>query len=143
MIRILGLVVILFFVFNYGYKVFLIRGDSMNPSMNNLEMVVVDKLSYDMEAPQYRDVIVFYDYVYDEYVIKRVVGLPGDLIEIKDGEIYRNNILYIDEFTYMRVANDNTQPLVIWEGEYWVIGDNRNDTWYGVIYEEEIVGKLN
>ena len=143
MIRVLGLVGVLFFVFNYGYKVFLIRGDSMNPSMNNLEMVVIDKLSYDMEAPKYGDIIVFYDYVYDEYVIKRVVGLPGDLIEIKDGEIYRNNILYIDEFTYMKVADDNTQPLAVWEGECWVIGDNRDDTWYGIVYKEEIVGKLN
>lgn len=141
-IRLLILLSILSLIFTFGYKYVLIVGDSMNPTNKNLQLVVVDKLSYDFEPPRRGDVIVFYDYLYDDFLIKRVIGVPGDTIQIVKGKIYRNQKLHIDEFSYTDVDYDLTLPPdTLGEKEYWVIGDNRDDTWFGVIHESEILGQ--
>ena len=86
-IRLLILLSILSLIFTFGYKYVLIVGDSMNPTNKNLQLVMVDKLSYDFEPPKRGDVIVFYDYLYDDFLIKRVIGVPGDTIQIVEGKI--------------------------------------------------------
>ena len=141
-IRLLILLSILSLIFTFGYKYVLIVGDSMNPTNKNLQLVVVDKLSYDFEPPRRGDVIVFYDYLYDDFLIKRVIGVPGDTIQIVKGKIYRNQKLHIDEFSHTDVDYDLTlPPETLQEKEYWVIGDNRDDTWFGIIHESEILGQ--
>ena len=56
---------------------------------------------------------------------------------------YVNGYLYMDEFSYINITDGITySPDELFAGEYWVIGDNRNDTWWGVVYKDEIMGKL-
>ena len=86
-------------------------------------------------------------------------------IEIKDGDIYIDGSLYQDEYSYRKIRvmlvgaagiplrnwktneiiyeNENIKFEKLKEDEYWVIGDNRHDSWYGVIYKNEIKGKTN
>jgi signal peptidase I len=141
-IRLLILLSILSLIFTFGYKYVLIVGDSMNPTNKNLQLVVVDKLSYDFEPPKRGDVIVFYDYLCDDFLIKRVIGVPGDTIQIVEGKIYRNQKLHVDQFSHIDVDYHLTlPPETLQEKEYWVIGDNRDDTWFGIIHEGEILGQ--
>ena len=114
----------------------------MHPSQANLDIVLVNKLSYDFQTPKVGDVIVFWDYIDREFLIKRVIGVPGDTIEIIEGFIFKNDKLYIDEFSHINLTNGiSMHPWTLGEKEYWVIGDNRDETWFGVIHESEIVGQ--
>ena len=76
-------------------------------------------------------------------LIKRVIGIPGDTIQIIEGYIYKNNELYLDEFSHINITEGITwEAERVGEGQYWVIGDNRDDTWFGLVWNDEIVGKL-
>lgn len=137
------LLVVLLSVFSYGYKTFIVTGDSMSPTNKNLQPVLVDKLHYKFEKPQRGDVVVFYAYDENDFLLKRVIGLPYDTVQIIEGFIYVNDYLYFDSFSHINITNGMTMhPETLEEGEYWVIGDNRDDTWHGIIYEHEIIGKL-
>ena len=141
-IRLLILFIIFVCIFTFGYRFFIIIGDSMHPSQANLDIVLVNKLSYDFQTPKVGDVIVFWDYIDREFLIKRVIGVPGDTIEIIEGFIFKNDKLYIDEFSHINLTNGiSMHPWTPGEKEYWVIGDNRDETWFGVIHESEIVGQ--
>jgi len=147
-IRLIILFVIFVWVFTFGYKFFLITGDSMNPSKKNLELVLVKKLSYDFENPRRGDVIVFYDYAEDDFLIKRVIAVAGETVEIIDGDIFINNKLYVDDFSYNKIGNGidyylKVTPETVEEGFVWVIGDNRNESWFGMIPVYAIVGLLH
>ena len=147
-IRLIILFVIFVWVFTFGYKFFLITGDSMNPSKKNLELVLVKKLSYDFENPRRGDVIVFYDYAEDDFLIKRVIAVAGETVEIIDGDIFINNKLYVDDFSYNKIGNGidyylKATPETVEEGFVWVIGDNRNESWFGMIPTYAIVGLLH
>ena len=141
-IRLLILLIILALVFTFGYKYVLIIGDSMDPSNKNLQVIMIDKLSYDFEPPERGDVIVFYDYQDSDFLIKRVIGMPGETVEIISGYIYINKELYFDQFSDINITDGiSIHPDFLGEKEYWVIGDNRDDTWYGVVHEDQIVGQ--
>tara|TARA_Y100001973_G_scaffold59283_1_gene87268 strand:- start:4674 stop:5144 length:471 start_codon:yes stop_codon:yes gene_type:complete len=141
--KLIIILVVLSFIFNYTSSFYLTVGDSMDPSKKNLRMGLVDKFFYDETPPYYGDVIVFYDYIDNEFLIKRVIGLPGDKIEIIDGWIFKNGEIHVDEFSHINVTDGiSMHPWILGEKEYWVIGDNRDETWCGVIHESEIVGKI-
>ena len=71
----------------------------MHPSQANLDIVLVNKLSYDFETPKEGDVIVFWDYSDAEFLIKRVIGVPGDTIEVIEGFIFKVllEVIYINK----------------------------------------------
>ena len=135
--------IVLSFIFNSTSSFYLTIGDSMDPSKKNFEVGLVDKFFQDEALPYYVEVIVFYDYSDNEFLIKRVIGLPGDTIQIIDGWIFKNGDIHIDEFSHINVTDGmSMHPWILGEREYWVIGDNRDETWYGVVPEAEIVGKI-
>ena len=162
--RLFILLVIFGIIINIGYKKFKIEGESMVSTYGEGETLLVDKTLYKFNNPERGDVIVFYDFVDNEFLVKRIIGLPGEEIEIIDGDIYIDGSLWVDDFSHVKpsalLVGPDEEPLKNWEtgeniyendslkyerlaaDEYWVIGDNRQESWYGIIYQDEIVGKV-
>ena len=73
---------------------FIVEGASMVPNFHNGEYLIIDEISYAMTAPKRGEVIIFrYPLQPSEFFIKRIIGLPGEIVEIKDSKIFINNIL--------------------------------------------------
>lgn len=126
-------------------------GTSMEYTLSDGDNLIVDKISYRFHDPERFDIIVFpYQYKEDTYYIKRIIGLPGETVQIDD-----NGTIYIDgeelKESYGRevIKNPGTaaEPIKLGEGEYFVLGDNRNassdsrDPSVGIIKQEDIVGR--
>lgn len=113
---------------------FIVRGASMEPNFENSEYLVVDEATYYFRSPQRGEVIVFrYPRDPRQFFIKRIVGLPGERVEIKEGRVKIFNADYPEGFTweepYLDPPNRPTHPdikITLEEGEYVVLGDNRD-----------------
>ncbi len=127
-----------------------VNGDSMNATLENGDNLIVDKLSYRFKAPERFDIIVFpYQYKEDTYYIKRIIGMPGETVQVIDGMVYIDGEM-LDE-TYgkevMQYAGVASDPIELGEDEYFVLGDNRNnssdsrDPSVGNIHRDQIIGK--
>ncbi len=112
----------------YVAQGFVIEGACMEPELHSHEKILVNKMVYHLKEPEIGEVVVFtYPYQPDKDFIKRVVGVPGDEIAIKDGYLYRNgkkmNESFVKEYVF-----GNYGPLKIPEGKLCVMGDNRNNS---------------
>lgn len=127
-----------------------VNGDSMNVTLEDGDNLIVDKLSYRFKDPERFDIIVFpYQYQEKTYYIKRIIGMPGESVQIIDGMVYIDGEM-LDE-TYgkevMEYAGVASETIELGEDEYFVLGDNRNnssdsrDPSVGNIHEDQIIGK--
>ena len=127
-------------------------GISMSPSFEERDYLLVSRQSYNHAEPARGDVIVFKSELVDsngkrENLIKRVIGLPGDTVEVKNDKVYINGKLQSDSYTKERKTNGEVEVIVP-EGYYFCLGDNRLhsvDSRYsavGLISEDQIVGKV-
>ena len=73
-----------------------------------MELALIDKVAFNQINPKEGDIIVFYIAETDEFLIKRVIGVPGDEIQIIDGYIYKNGFLYVDEFSHINITGGVT-----------------------------------
>ena len=106
-------------------------GYSMYPTLNNGDNLLVDKISYRFSDIERFDIVVFeYQHEEDCYYIKRVIGLPGETVQIVDGEIYIDGDLLEESYGYETMENAGlaAEPITLGEDEYFVLGDNRNDS---------------
>ena len=125
-------------------------GSSMYPTLHDGDNLLVDKISYRFTDIERFDIIVF-EYQHEEnvYYIKRIIGLPGETVQITDGNIYINGELLEEDYGYevMESAGLAAEPVTLGENEYFVLGDNRNDSTdsrdprVGNITRDIIVGK--
>ncbi len=127
-----------------------VNGDSMNATLHDGDNLLVDKLSYRFKDPERYDIIVFpYQYQENTFYIKRIIGMPGETVQIIDGMVYINGELLDETYgaevmQYSGIAGD---PIELGEDEYFVLGDNRNnssdsrDPSVGNIHEDQIIGK--
>jgi signal peptidase I len=139
------LAVVIFFVLQFTVGNFVVIGASMQPSFHEGERVIVSKLTYKFHEPERGDVIVFLPPGnIKEDLIKRIIGLPGETVEVRDGVVYVNN-LPLDEPYIKQAPNYKYSVEVVPQGEYWVLGDNRNNSndshtgW--TVPREDIIGK--
>jgi len=126
-------------------------GNSMHPTYQNGEYLMANKLVYRFKEPQRGDVIIF-KYSDTQDFIKRIIGLPGDKVMLKDGHIYINDKL-VDESSYLSnsiYTNGGEflhegETITVPEGQYFVCGDNRphssDSRTFGPIPIENIKGK--
>ena len=118
-------------VWYFGFKVSMI-GDSMNPALSNGDAVLVNRLVYDMSKPRRGDVIAFQPNgdEHSHYYIKRIVGLPGETVEVRDGKIWINGkeIKEKYETTKIEEAGLLEEPMVLGKQEFFVLGDDRQNS---------------
>ncbi len=147
-IDILLVIVIALFVVNYyGHSVDIV-GNSMNPIVENDEKVLLDELSYELKTPQRFDVIA-YKTRSGELSVKRIIGLPGETVQIIDNTIYIDGEVLQDKYYKGKFETGYVdEPIVIGDNEYFVMGDNRNVSedsrfeYVGNISREDILGKV-
>ncbi len=121
-----------------------VDGDSMDPTLLSGEYLIVNRLSYRFANPQRGDIIVFYPPPHpDEEYIKRVIGLPGDQVEVKGGHVYVNGQL-LDE-PYLQARTDTPGIWKVPAGQLFVLGDNRDNSSdsreWGTVAMDKVVGK--
>ena len=128
-----------------------VEGHSMEPALSDGDNLIVDKISYRFHDPERFDIITFpYQWEPNTYYIKRIIGLPGETIQIDDeGNIYIDGEVLQEHYGLERIKNPGSarEPITLGEDEYFVLGDNRNNsedsrfTQVGVIHRDDIVGR--
>lgn len=148
--------IILFSVFivpKYIVQRTVVNGKSMEDTLHNRESLLVEKVSYRFHGPRRFDIIVFYPYGRqdeDDYYVKRVIGLPGETIQIIGDDIYINGSIIEEDYGKETIIESGiaAQPLKLGDDEYFVMGDNRRnslDSRYsevGPVKRENIEGRV-
>ncbi len=133
---------------------FYVRGASMEPNFHENEYLMVDEISYRFKEPQRGQIIVFrYPKDPQEYFIKRIIGLPGETVVIKNGNVYITDLdglttklseLYLPENTSTIALSE--EPIVLATDEYYVLGDNRNGSKdsrsFGAVKRSFVIGRV-
>ncbi|MCH1964657.1 signal peptidase I [Paeniclostridium sordellii] len=130
-------------------KITTVSGKSMNTTLNDKDYLVINKLAYLKKDPKRGDIIVFKSNLVDydgnnKDLIKRVIGLPGDKLKIKNGKVYVNN----EEFDTNNIYTSGDIDIVVPKNNVFVMGDNRGDSVdsrnkeVGVVNIDNIVGKV-
>ncbi len=128
-----------------------VSGHSMETTLSNGDNLIVDKLSYRFRDPKRFDIIVFpYKYEENTYYIKRIIGLPGETVQVADGYAYIDGEL-LESDIYGAEPMDNAgiadTPITLGEEEYFVLGDNRNhssdsrDPSVGILTRDDLLGR--
>lgn len=130
---------------------FIVSGDSMKETFHSGEYLIVDQVSYELHSPLRGDVIVFrYPRDPSKFFIKRVIGIPGDTINIEGSTVRITNAAnpngyILDEPYIKKMSPGATINEVLGEREYFVMGDNRDQSSdsrvWGVLQEERIIGR--
>jgi signal peptidase I len=122
-----------------------VYGSSMEPNLHTDQRLVVEKVSYRLHGPRRGDVVVLrLPERGPELLIKRIIGLPGETIEVRNGTVYINDQPLEEPYT-VRSANGSYGPTIVPEGNVFVMGDNRgasNDSRvFGPVPLERVVGR--
>lgn len=108
-----------------------VSGSSMENTLSDGDNLIVDKLTYRFSAPKRFDIIVFpFKHEDHVYYIKRIIGLPGETVQIVDGTIYVDGEVLTESYgrEVIKSAGLAADPITLGEDEYFVLGDNRNDS---------------
>lgn len=127
-----------------------VSGHSMETTLSDGDNLIVDKISYRFRDPERFEIIVFpFQYEEHTYYIKRIIGIPGETVQVIDGYVYINGEV-LDENYGLEVMDDPgiaAEPITLGEDEYFVLGDNRNhssdsrDPSVGVLHRDDIMGR--
>ena len=108
-----------------------VSGESMETTLSDGDHLIVDKISYRFNDPQRYDIIVFpYRLEKNTYYIKRIIGLPGETVQIVNGYVYINGVQLDEHYgnEVMEEAGLAAEPITLGADEYFVLGDNRNNS---------------
>lgn len=149
----LGVLCITYLVITFVGQRTEVSGESMETTLSNGDNLIVDKLTYRFSDPKRFDIIVFpFQYQENTYYIKRIIGLPGETVQIDmSGVIYINGEV-LEESYGREVIRPETvgraiNPVTLGEDEYFVMGDNRNNSTdsrmeiVGNIHRDDIIGR--
>jgi signal peptidase I len=141
-------------IVTFGFQVARVEGESMAPTLENQDRLIVNKFAYRLHKPQVGDIVMLYWPVDpDKSFVKRIVAGPGDTIRSVNGHLFRtdsqgNETQLRDDFIpeEYRSANDTWAPKTLPSGYYYVMGDHRNNssdsrTW-DYVPERYIIGKV-
>ncbi len=149
--------IIIFAVRYFLIKPFVVKGASMEPNFYDSEYLIVDELTYRFRQPERGEVVVFHPpenpnstEQSKQYYIKRVIGLPGETVEVHEGVITIYNVQHPNGFTldenYISAYTDGDIRRVVQSNEYFLLGDNRiaslDSRVFGPVPIANIIGKV-
>jgi len=140
------------------FQPFVVKGNSMEPNYHSADYLIIDEVSFKMRSPQRGEVIVF-NYPKDpsQRYIKRIIALPGETIEIRNGEVFisinNGSEVKVDESLYITdkirgewKTGSSYGPVTLGENDYFVMGDNRNyssdSRKWGFVPMKNIIGRI-
>jgi signal peptidase I len=132
------------------FQPFIVKGQSMEPNFGNGDYLIIDELTYKFREPKRGEVIVFKNPLnQNQRFIKRIIGLPGETVEISEGKIYISNSekRVLDESSYLNSSFTlGDLKITLKKDEYFVLGDNRqfslDSRKFGPVKKKEIVGRV-
>ena len=144
------LAMVIYLVHLFILSVFVVSGESMEPNFHDREYLMVNKIGYSIAQPQRGNVVVFkFPGELNEKYIKRIIGLPGETVEIKNDEVYVNNQKIIESYIPREIKTAPLASQTKWtlkDKEYFVLGDNRDNSndsrVWGALPKENLIGKI-
>ena len=140
-----------YFIVHYAVEKTTMAGESMEPILSSGDEIIINKFAYRFTDPKRFDIIVFKQNGKEHsfYNIKRIIGLPGETVSIRDGYVYINNKPLKEKMNapVMATAGVAEEELKLDDNEFFVLGDNRNNsedsrfTSLGNVVKEDIIGK--
>ena len=127
-----------------------VSGSSMETTLSDKDQLIVDKMTYRFRDPKRYDIVVFpYQYQDNTYYIKRIIGLPGETVQILSGMVYIDGMRLDEHYGNEMMENPciAEEPLTLDENEYFVLGDNRNNSSdsrasdVGLIHRKDLIGR--
>lgn len=146
-VKVIIFTIVITFGVLYFVQISRVVGSSMEPTYHHGNIILVDKVFY--KQPAYNDIVVV-EYpvsINEQQIIKRIVGLPGDHIEMKDNQLYRNGELLKEDYINEPMVGNKDFSYDIPEGKIFIMGDNRNHSVDSreigyVDFDEQVVGKV-
>lgn len=135
------------FIIVFLYQPVKVEGTSMMPNLSDQERIFINKFVYHWEAVERGDVVVFrYPRDRSKSYIKRVIGLPGDKVQIDEGRVYVNGVLLEEAYVPAQYADERSyEEITVPPNSYFVLGDHRNlsndSRDFGPVHEGYIYGK--
>ena len=140
----------MFLIIKYVGQRTVVMGHSMEPTLQDSDNLITDKITYRFRDPKRFDIIVFpFKDNRATLLIKRIVGMPGETVQVIDGNVYVNGYVLEDNYGNAVMTDPGlaADPVVLKEDEYFVLGDNRNNSTdsrfesVGNIHRSEIIGR--
>lgn len=150
-VEIIAVILLAYFLVEYAVEKTTVVGESMETTLQEGDKVILNKLAYRFSKPKRFDIIVFKQSgkEHSYYNIKRIIGLPGETVQIKDGVVYINGEPITEKSAVDVIKNPGlaVEPITLEDKEYFVLGDNRNlseDSRFaniGNVIFDDIIGK--
>ena len=127
-----------------------IPSSSMEPTLQINDRLIIEKITYRFNSPERGDIVVFNptealkEKNFNDAFIKRIIGVPGDMVQVKQGQVYLNGELIEEDYISEAPAYEYG-PVTVPENQYLVLGDNRNNSYdshyWGFVPKEKLIGK--
>lgn len=150
LLYILFIIVFCYVVVTYVGQRTNVDGRSMETTLYDGDNLIVDKISYRFREPERFEIIVFpFNEAEHVYYIKRIIGMPGETVQVQDGAVYIDGKLLDENYGNEPMIDPGiaAEPITLGEDEYFVLGDNRNhssdsrDPSVGVLKREQLLGR--
>ncbi len=146
---IVAAVLIVMVVHQFVFSLSIVEGRSMEPTLHDNERLFVNRALYYWSEPDRGDIVVLKDPRdgSDLLLVKRIIGVPGDVIEVRDGRLYVNGEVYTEAYVDTMIEDGDVAETVVPDGEYFVMGDNRHRSGsldsrrFGSVQEKSIIGR--
>ena len=141
----IALIVIIFVIISYGFSLQQVVGSSMENTLSNGDILILNKFRYKISDVKRGDIVAVYNK--DNYIVKRIIGIPGDSIKVVGHKLYINGKKVNESYIGYKLTDDFQLIEKVPKGKYFIMGDNRNnsidsrDPNVGFIDKKQIVGK--
>lgn len=147
-IKLIATAFILAFVLKtFIFQIAFVKGPSMKPTLQQGQILIVSKLSYRIGNPKRGEIVVINDKLENKDLIKRVVGMPNEVLEVKEGAVFINDEILSPDYTDIPTYENGFEKSKTSEDEYFVLGDNRIESrdsrsnTLGFVKRKSIIGK--